>query len=240
MNTFNRFIVALFCLAAILFWIAVMLIIWVLPGEVLVALRDTAVLLRNNTLLVQGSFTAFGVSSILVALLILAGELSPQNTGTIRLRQVKGGAAGITVEAITQQIKYDVEQLSDVSMARPRVRSHRDAVDVLIELRTNPAAMLLAKADEVCQTARDTVEQKLGLQLRNVQVTFNNANVQRSRQAASAPIASAASAPAASVPTTSASAEEPQSAERVVVPGPEEELPQRELPEPPTEERPRS
>ena len=227
MNTFNRFIVTLFCLAAILFWIAVMLIIWVLPGEVLVALRDTAVLLRNNTLLVQGSFTAFGVSSILVALLILAGELSPQNTGTIRLRQVKGGAAGITVEAITQQIKYDVEKLSDVSMARPRVRSHRDAVDVLIELRTNPEATLLAKADEVCQVARDTVERKLGLQLRNVQVTFNNANVQRSRQAATAPAASA-------------SPEEPQSAERVVVPGPEEELPQRELPDPPTEERPRS
>ena len=232
MNTFNKFIVTLFCLAAILFWIAVMLIIWVLPGEVIVALRDIAVLLRNNTLLVQGSFTAFGVSSILVALLILAGELSPQNTGTVRLRQVKGGAAGITVEAITQQIKYDVEQLSDVSMARPSVRSHRDAVDVLIELRTNPEATLLAKADEVCQVARDTVERKLGLQLRNVQVTFNNANVQRSRQAASAPTASAS--------TAAASTEEPQPAERVVVPGPEEELPQRELPEPPTEERPRS
>ncbi|MBI2887507.1 MAG: alkaline shock response membrane anchor protein AmaP [Chloroflexi bacterium] len=170
MNLFNRFLVILMALVGIAFWLAAVFVVWALPGEVVVALRDSAAFIRGNVLLFQGLMSAFGVSSILVLILILVGEFSAQEPAVVRIAQVSGGVAAISVEAIAQRVKADLEQIPQVRLARPRIRNRRSAIDVMVELRTDPETHLPSKANEVCQAVRHTVEERLGVQLKDVRV----------------------------------------------------------------------
>ena len=174
MNAFNRFLVILLAATGIFLWLAAIFLVWFFPGELTVALRDLAGLLRTSTLLVQGGLTAFGVSSILVALLILVGELTPRQSTEVQLTHVTNGTAAVSVDAIAQRLKSALEQMPQVSMARPKISNFRNAIDVLVELRSEPEAHLSAQADEVCQAVRAIVEEQLGVRLRNVRVTFHN------------------------------------------------------------------
>lgn len=172
MNTFNRFLVILIALTAICFSLAALLVVWVLPNEFGASLRQTALMLRDSPILIQGLVTAFGVSFILVALLILVGEFGPQEPSAIPLAGVAGGGATVSVDTITERIKDEVEQLPGVRMARPRVRAGRGAVDVAVELRTFPDVHLPTKADEVVQSVRRAVQEGLGIQVKDVRVNF--------------------------------------------------------------------
>lgn len=172
MNTFNRFLVILISLTAICFSLAALLAVWVTPDELGASLRQTATILRANPLLIQGLVTAFGVSFILVALLILVGEFGPQEPSAIPLAGVAGGGATVSVDTITERIKDEVEQLPGVRMARPRVRPRRGAIDVAVELRTYPDVHLPTKADEVVQSVRRAVEEGLGVRVKDVRVNF--------------------------------------------------------------------
>lgn len=170
MNLFNRFLVILMALVGIAFWLTAVFVVWALPGDLVVALRDSAAFIRGNVLLFQGLMSAFGISSILVLALILVGEFSAQEPAVVRIAQVSGGVAAISVEAIAQRVKADLEQLPQVRLARPRIRNRRSAIDVVVELRTDPEAHLPTKADEVCQAVRHTVEERLGVRLKDVRV----------------------------------------------------------------------
>lgn len=172
MNTFNRFLVILIALTAICFSLASLLAVWVIPDDVGVSLRQTATILRSQPLVIQGLVTAFSVSFILVALLILVGEFGPQEPSAIPLAGVAGGGATVSIETITERIKDEVEQVPGVRMARPRVRTRRGAIDATVELRTFPDVHLPTKADEVVQTVRRAVEEGLGVPVKDVRVNF--------------------------------------------------------------------
>ena len=172
MNTFNKFLVILLALASVMFWLTVVFIVWTLPGELVLALRDTAALIRGSQLLFQGLVTAFGVSSVLVALLILAGEFSSQEAAFVSITRVSGGSAVSSLDAIAQRLKSELEQLPQIRMARPRIRNLRNAIEVLVEVRTDPEAHLPTKADEVCQAVRQIAEERLGVRLKNVRVNI--------------------------------------------------------------------
>ena len=172
MHTFNRFLVILITLTAICLALAALLIVWVTPNELGIALRQTAAVLRASPLVVQGLVSALAVSFILVSLLILIGEFGPQEPAEVPLAGVAGGDATISVDTITERVKEEVEALPGVRVARPRVRPRRDAVDVLVELRTYPDAHLPTKADEVMQTVRRALGEGLGVSVRDVRVSF--------------------------------------------------------------------
>lgn len=172
MNTFNRFLVILISLTAICFSLAALLLVWVIPNELGASLRQTSLILRDNPILIQGLVTAFAVSFILVSLLILVGEFGPQEPSAIPLAGVAGGGATVSIDTITERIKDEVEQLSGVRMARPRVTSRRGAIEAVVELRTYPDVHLPTKADEVVQSVRRAIEEGLGVQVKDVRVNF--------------------------------------------------------------------
>jgi len=171
-NTFNRFLVILVALAGICFSLAAVLAVWAIPSELGASLRQTSLVLRDNPILLQGLVTALAVSFVLVALLILVGEFSPQTPAAIPLAGVTGGGATVAVATVTERIKSEVEQVSGVRMARPRVRPGRGAVDVVIEVRSDPDVHLPSKAAEVVQVVRSATEERLGVQVRNIRVNF--------------------------------------------------------------------
>ncbi len=188
MNTFNKFLVILIALGSICLWFGAIFAVWFLPEKLLLALRDTAFLLRDNTQLVRGFVSAFGVSAILVALLILAGEFSPGQPRWLRIGRVAGGTAVVTIEAMTGQLKAEIERVAMVQMARPRIISVRkNAADVIVELRTAGQAHLPTVADEVCNIVREVMENQMGTELRSVRVAFQQAGRGANRGGAGGP-----------------------------------------------------
>ena len=175
MNTFNKFLVILMVLGSIFLWFGAIFSVWFLTDRLLLALRDTAFLLRDNTMLVRTFVTAFGVSAILVALLVLAGEFSPGQPKVIRLRSVAGGSAVVTVEAMTARLKAEIERVPLVQMARPKVNVRKNAADVVVELRTAGPVHLPTVADEVCKVVREVMDSQMGTELRSVRVAFQQA-----------------------------------------------------------------
>ena len=188
MNTFNKFLVILIALGSICLWFGAIFAVWFLPEKLLLALRDTAFLLRDNTQLARGFVSAFGVSAILVALLILAGEFSPGQPRWLRIGRVAGGTAVVTIEAMTGQLKAEIERVAMVQMARPRIISVRkNAADVIVELRTAGQAHLPTVADEVCNIVREVMENQMGTELRSVRVAFQQAGRGANRGGAGGP-----------------------------------------------------
>ena len=172
MNTFNKFLVILIAIGSILLWFGAIFAVWTLQDRLLLALRDTAFLLRDNVQLVRLFVTAFGVSAILVALLILAGEFSPGQPRSIQIGNVAGGTAVVTIEAMTSRLKAEIERVAMVQMARPRITIRKNAADVVVELRTAGQVHLPPVADNVCNVVRDVMENQMGAQLRSVRVAF--------------------------------------------------------------------
>lgn len=175
MNTFNKFLVILLAVTGIFFWLTAIFIAWLLPVELSTALRGAAILIRSNVLLFQGLITAFGVSSILVSLLILAGEFSEYEPSVLRLPSFTGGTAFIPFEAVVQTLRSDLELVPQVRTALPHVRNVRNAIEVFVDLRTDPDAHLPTKAEEVCRTVKETAEKRLGIRVRDVKVNIQHA-----------------------------------------------------------------
>ncbi|MSQ27223.1 MAG: hypothetical protein EXR51_03670 [Dehalococcoidia bacterium] len=189
MNTFNKFLVILMVLGSIFLWFGAIFSVWFLADKLLLALRDTAFLLRDNTMLVRGFVTAFGVSAILVALLVLTGEFSPGQPKVIRLRSVAGGSAVVTIEAMTARLKAEIERVPLIQMARPKVNVRKNAADVVVELRTAGPAHLPTVADDVCNVVREVMDSQMGTELRSVRVAFQQAGRgNQGMQAAKGPI----------------------------------------------------
>ncbi len=172
MNTFNRFLIILICLTALCFWLGALLVVWAMPVELRAALQTTALVLRDSTLLFQGVISAFAVSFILVSLLILVGEFSPQAPRVIPLTGASGGNATVSADTVIERVKGAVEQVAGVRSVRPRVRSVRGGVEMDLEVRTEPESHLPTKADEVRQAVRSATEEQLGLRLKDVKVHF--------------------------------------------------------------------
>lgn len=174
MTTFNRYFLVLLATAATLFWGGAVFAIWAFPGELTLAFRDLSLLIRLQPVLAQTLVTAFGVSAMAVSLLILVGELFPQEPSIVALSSVQGGTAAITLSALLQGLKQELEQQTGLQAVRPSITSRRDGIDVQVELHAERDAQLSDRAEEVSQAARDLLEGKWGLKVKNVHVTFTS------------------------------------------------------------------
>lgn len=173
MHTFNRFLVILVCLTAIIFWALVLLVIWAAPTELGGALVAIGRQLRLQPFLLQALVTGFGACSVLVSLLILTGEFTARNGSTVRVAQSSGGPAEVSLEAIGAALRARLADVEGVLRVRPVVhRASATSVDVRLEVRAAPTALLAALADRLAAEARDTVAQSLGVGLRRLSVLF--------------------------------------------------------------------
>ena len=172
MTTFNRFLLILLALGGALFWAGAIFTVWVFPRELSEILRAFSATLRLQPTLLQGMVTAFGVSAMAVSLLVLVGELFPQEPTMVAVDNVHGGTAAITIAALLQGLKQELEQRTGVQAVRPTITPRRNGIDVHVELHAGPETQLVHKAEDVSRIVHDQIEEKWGLKLRNVQVTF--------------------------------------------------------------------
>jgi hypothetical protein len=57
----------------------------------------------------------------------------------------------------------------------PKIKPHRKAIDVELNLETAPDIDVPTKTEEVCEVARDVVEGRMGLKLRKIKVNIRHA-----------------------------------------------------------------
>ncbi len=116
-----------------------------------------------------------GGALVLLCLLLLWLELRKPKKKTIRVQQVAGGDASISVESIGQRLAYNLDQLPDVIKVSPRITGRSRGVDVELVLETSPDVDVPMKTEEVLQVTREVVEDRMGLKLGKVEVKIKHA-----------------------------------------------------------------
>lgn len=116
-----------------------------------------------------------GIIAFIVCGLVLYLETRRPARKAVKLRKVSGGDVELAVESIAQRLEYRVDQLPDVVKVTPEIRPRRKAVDVELNLETTPDIDVPAKTEEVCQVAREVIEERMGLRLRKIKVNMMHA-----------------------------------------------------------------
>lgn len=169
MNAFNRVMMIL----VILVLFVVLTIGLTVPVESLAVVKVTV----DNTLQTMGRIrpefvVPFRALLILCAILfdlLLIGLLILQVRGparrTIRVQKVDGGVVSVTTEALAERLQYHLDQLADVISVKVKVTPHGGSVDLNLDVRTGADVNVPEKAQQVLETARQVVEDKMGLKL---------------------------------------------------------------------------
>ncbi len=170
MNLFNRLVVVILLLAGILAWILAAIFVVFFPfidKEFLVGVGDGISNLSRARIATDAVVVFAVISVVFVAgqLALLWFEVVPRRRRTVRLSNVSSGHAVLTVQAVAQRIKLDVEALDAVQRAKPAVRSRGRGVDVVLDVWTHPSVDVSGKSEEVGRIARAAVEKGLGVVL---------------------------------------------------------------------------
>jgi hypothetical protein len=118
-----------------------------------------------------------GVLTVLFAFAILLILLEyPRSTARrLRIQSVQGVEVLMTSDAITQQLEYSLDALTDVIKVRAQVVSagKEKGVDVFVDLWTTADADVKGKTEEAAGVARQVIEDKLGLKVGKVQIKLD-------------------------------------------------------------------
>jgi hypothetical protein len=133
-----------------------------------VALQAEAVgdiLFRMRPVVRVGLGVLLALTANLIFLLFLILEVRRPATKAIKVQQTTGGEVELSVESIADRVDYEVDQLPGVLNVSTDVTSKRGGV--LVELDVNIAGKLDVpkRAEQIVETARQVVEDKMGLKL---------------------------------------------------------------------------
>jgi hypothetical protein len=190
MNLINRILVVLELIVLIV--LAPILIVLLLVS------RPTLQRLVEPTLQTLSAETAnpaqvicVGILTVLFAFAILLILLEyPRSSGRrLRIQSVQGAEVLVASDAITQQLEYTLDALTDVIKVRAQVVSagKNQGVDVFIELWTTADVDVKGKTEEAAGVARHMVEDKLGIRVSRVQIKLDQMKSPAKKTAAQPP-----------------------------------------------------
>ncbi len=200
MNIFNRVVVVLLLLVFISCTLLAILAAMVAHVQAATALADfsrnwLAQLFQNltdATFEERLVFFLFGAFLAFIAFILLVFELLPGRPAGVKLAGVPGEAV-LTVEAITQRLKFELESIAGIRDARPKVRPRGRQVDVDIELRLDSSVDVGPKTQEAVDVTRRVLTERLGVAPRQIRAFVRS--VERPRPGAAVPPAAQAPAP---------------------------------------------
>jgi hypothetical protein len=127
-----------------------------------------------------------GVVNLILGLFVLLEVRRPRKS--IRVEQAAGGGVSVSVASITDQLKYEVAQVSDVLRTRPRVSGKRSGVVVELDVEAAAGVSVPEKAGQIVEAARRVVEENMGLKLvRPPKVSLRVVSYPRGRKPPSRP-----------------------------------------------------
>ena len=119
-------------------------------------------------------FVLLGGMALVVLILILYLEVRRPRRGVVRILRVSGGEALVSIQSVAQRLEHSILQVGDILEVRPTILPRRAAVDVRVRVTTAPEVDIPAKTEEICQVAREVLEEQMGLSLRNIQVRLSS------------------------------------------------------------------
>jgi hypothetical protein len=187
MNAVNRFLVIVQLLIAIaLMPISIALVLFNRAG-IAGFLTNLARSVNEGPSVFMLQLICVGVALLVfvVSIILLFLELQRAPSRRLRVQQIADGQVEITDDAIVQRLEHSIGQIADVLRVKPRVvpASKGKAVDVLIELETNPEVNVPQKTQEVIAAAKQVMEQQMGLAVHQVQVQLDYSRKQTKPQA---------------------------------------------------------
>ncbi len=166
MNTLNRIVIVLLVLVVMVVCTATFLLPLRVSNTVALqaeALNDFLFRMRPIVRIGLGILLALTVNLILLLFLIL--EVRRPASTAIKVQQTTGGEVELSVESIADRVDYEVDQLPGILSVDTDVASKRGGV--LLELDVDIAGKfdVPERAEEIVETARRVVEDKMGLEM---------------------------------------------------------------------------
>lgn len=166
MNAVNRGLVVILLLIAIpLCTILLVVPVPVLEavGGQLTALVDFLHSLQWYVRLPLGILFALTLDIIFILLVML--EVRRPTPRAIRVEKTTGGEVQISVVSIADRLEYETDQLSSVLRSKAQVSAKRGGVVIALDVETAAGIDVPEKAEQIVETARRVVEEKMGLKL---------------------------------------------------------------------------
>ena len=166
MNTLNRIVVAcLLLIGAILCCVLLVGGKWVIPpvAQQLTALAATLESAKWYEAVGVGAGIALVVDIVLILVFIL--EVRPPKRKFIRAEKAAGGEVQVSIASIAERLKHEVGALPGVLSAKPKVMGRRGGVVVHLEVNIAAGLDVTVQAEQVVETARRVVEEKMGLKM---------------------------------------------------------------------------
>lgn len=192
MNTFNRVVLVILLLAAMV----LCSFVFVVPVQALRVLAQQAggvadffARVRPVVRLVAGILLAVIVNLVGILLIIL--EVRRPAARSISVEQASGGEVTLSIASIADQVKAEVNQLPEVLQAKPKVTAKRKGVVVELDAKIAAEAGVPGKAERIVETVRRVVEEEMGLKLARAP----KVNIEAVRQAPGTRVAEPPTAP---------------------------------------------
>jgi hypothetical protein len=166
MNTFNRVVLVILLLAAMI--LCSFAFVVPVPSLRLLAqqaggVADFFARVRPIVRLPLGILLALIVD--LVGILLIVLEVRRPAPRSISVEQATGGEVTLSIASIADQVRAEVNQLPEVLQAKPKVSAKRKGVVVEVDAKIAAEAELPGKAERIVETVRRVVEEKMGLKL---------------------------------------------------------------------------
>ncbi|MDO8670487.1 MAG: alkaline shock response membrane anchor protein AmaP [Dehalococcoidia bacterium] len=170
MNFFNRLVMVILLLLGLLLSLFAILVAIELKDAVAALSENVRTLSENVSLGLQILLASAAALVGIACFLILLLEIVPRSAKGVRLTGVTGASAQLTLDAIVNRIRYEVEGVPEVRQVKPSVSAKGTSVDVNLQLYTELTTDIAVKTEEISLIVRDTVEKKLGVKLRKLNV----------------------------------------------------------------------
>jgi hypothetical protein len=172
MNLFNRVVTILLFLALAL----VVPLVLVLPQPVIAVVQQVLMGVSSGlTTFHRIVLVLIGIICFMVGALVLYLEFRRPPRKRAILEKTAGGEVEVALDSIAQRLEYRIDQLVDVVKVTPNIKPRRKDIDIELNLETTPDVDVPAKTEEVCQVAREVVEERMGLKLRKIKVNMRHA-----------------------------------------------------------------
>lgn len=176
MNLINRLFIVLELLVVIVVS-PILIALLLLSRPTLQAWFEPTLKLLSDSAPNASQVICVGILVLLFAFSILLVLLEyPRSTGRrLRIQSVQGAEVLMSSDAITQQLEYALDALTDVIKVRPQILSagKDKGVDVFVELWTSADADVKGKTEEAAGVARQVIEDRLGLKVSRVQIKLD-------------------------------------------------------------------
>lgn len=101
----------------------------------------------------------------IIGILLIIAEFRWPTPRFIRVEKTTGGEVQVNVASIADRLRYEIDLLSSVLRCKPKVSSKRGGVVIGLDVETAAGIDVPAKAEQIVETVRVVVEEKMGLKM---------------------------------------------------------------------------